>query len=287
MDIEDYILLGGGLLIGLVALHGLWMAWRRVRAPQAAEAGLAEHQTDLPFEPDLPLVPEVDRVAAGPLAEIRRVEPAIGGDEWYDPEPDDDGYVEGAYAEDDASVATPPKRGRKVIIPGKRTEPTVPRTSRQFDAVQAQRAEAASKSSNGLDDVVVIWVVAKPGASLDGHGLLEALTANQLQYAGDVFRKLDPNTGAERYQVVNGIEPGTFDLSDLDALSTPRIVMLLRFSPHNDPADAFDDMLEVAQDVATTLDAELKDEQMSDMSAQTVEHCRQRTLEYKRTSMRK
>lgn len=285
MDIKDYILWGGGALIGLVILHGLWMAWRRrsVAAEGIGEVDDTElRQADLEFEDAAPAW----SVSAGdemPGTAVReRVEPAVGVD-WSSepisvPAPAD-------HSNEDDDVPAPAKRGRRLEIPGKRTVPTVPRTSRQFDIVQAQKAEAQA-SANGLDDVVVIWIVAKPGARLDGQPLLEALTTNHLHYSGDVFCKRDHNTNVERYKVVNGVEPGTFDLSDLDALSTPRIVMLLRFSSRNDPAEAFEDMLEVAQDVAAALDADLKDENMSDMSSQTIEHCRQRIREYKRMSVR-
>ena len=309
MDIKDYILWGGGALIALVVLHGLWMAWRRsVHEPAQESDGVNMHQSDLALENAMPVAaPAIGHdngVAMARSSEtgpdigreqgLDRVEPMVGVDWHANGSLDELGELgERAAMEQEreqADAATSAKHGRRVVIPGKRTEPTVPRTSRlfdrQLDAAQAQPT-TEDGSANGLNDVVVIWVVAKPGTSLEGHDLLAALAANHLQYSGDVFRKLDPNTDIERYKVVNGVEPGTFDLSDLDALSTPRIVMLLRFSARNDAAVAFEDMLEVAQDMASTLDAELKDERMSDMSGQTIEHCRQRIREYKRMSIRK
>ena len=285
MDIKDYILWGGGALIGLVILHGLWMAWRPRPAQAPDEMDNAEpHQPDLAFEDAVPAEIAYAGDEAPTAVGRERVEPAIGVDWSPEPAP---AQPAADHPDDEGDTRAPRKRGRRVEIPGKRTVPTVPRTSRQFDKMQAQKAEAQQASANGIDDVVVIWVAAKPGASLNGQDLLEALTTSQLRYGSGVFRKLDPNTNAERYKVVNGVEPGTFDLSDLDALVTPRIVMLLRFSPRNDPAEAFEDMLEVAQDVAAALDAELKDEHMSDMSSQTIEHCRQRIRDYKRMAIRR
>ena len=284
MDIKDYILWGGGAMIGLVILHGLWMAWRRrhVAAQGIGEVDNAElHQADLEFEDAVPAWSTPAGEKAPGTVGRERVEPAIGVDWSSESIPG----VAADHPNEDDDVPAPAKRGRRLEIPGKRTVPTVPRTSRQFDVVQAQKAEAHA-SANGLDDVVVIWIVAKSSAGLDGQALLEALTKNHLRYSGELFSKLDHNTNVERYKVVNGVEPGTFDLSDLDALSTPRIVMLLRFSSRNDPAEAFEDMLEVAQDVAAALDADLKDENMSDMSSQTIEHCRQRIREYRRMSVR-
>ena len=234
LDIKYIILWGGGALLVLVLLHGLWLGWRSRRedAPEADQTGEAD-------------------LVAPPEAEI------------------ENGAAE---AEDEP---------QRVVIPGRRTEPTVPRAQRM-----AERRRTEHLPPDGLEDVLVIWVVAPAGAQLDGHGLQEAFSASGLEYGGEVFYKLDANTRAELFTVANGVEPGTFDLSDVDALSTPRIALLVRFSDRIDPSHAFEEMLQAAQDIADALGAEMKDERMSDMSIQTVEHCRQRIRDYKRLSIR-
>ena len=126
----------------------------------------------------------------------------------------------------------------------------------------------------------------KSPTGLDGQALLRVFTANDLRYVGNVFRKVDQNSGRNALPVANGIEPGTFDLSDFSALTTPRIVLLLRLSVARDLIPAFEQMLECAQDIAIALDGELKDERMSDMSRQTIEHCRQRIRDFKQTAPR-
>ena len=62
--------------------------------------------------------------------------------------------------------------------------------------------------------------------------------------------------------------------------------MLLSLAQVRDPGAAFEDMLDVAQALAISLEAELKDERMSDMSAQTIEHCRQRIRDHRRMLLR-
>lgn len=234
LDIKYIILWGGGALLVLVLLHGLWLGWRSRRegAPEADQTGEAD-------------------LVAPPEAEI------------------ENGAAE---AEDEP---------QRVVIPGRRTEPTVPRAQRM-----AERRRTEHLPPTGLEDVLVIWVVAPAGGQLDGHRLQEAFSASGLEYGGEVFYKLDANTRAELFTVANGVEPGTFDLSDVDALSTPRIALLVRFSDRIDPSHAFEEMLQAAQDIADALGAEMKDERMSDMSIQTVEHCRQRIRDYKRLSIR-
>ena len=187
---------------------------------------------------------------------------------------------------DDADGA---KRGRRVVIPGKRTEPTVPRNDHLFRVRRTPPEPGrAPPAPPGLDQVVVIWVVAKAGSSFDGQQLVKALADNGLRYGNDaLFRKYDVDSGEELFSVVNGLEPGTFDLSDLNVLSTPRIVMLLSLVNATTGLAAFSEMLDAAQDISISLGGELRDENMGPMTGQTIEHYRQRISDYKRKSLRK
>ena len=138
-----------------------------------------------------------------------------------------------------------------------------------------------------LDEIIVVWVIARPGRLLDGETLLKTFVTHGLKCDSDrVFKKADPRCGGPWYAVANGVEPGTFDISRPAALETPGVVMLLNLGEVRDPGPAFEDMLDVAQDLAIALDAELKDEGMSDMSAQTIEHCRQRIRDHRRMLLR-
>ena len=241
LDIKYIILWGGGVLLALVLLHGLWLSWRSRRE---ADPGREEDEPELPgAQADLPLAMPAEA---------------------------DNGALDAA-----------PREPERIVIAGRRTEPTVPLAVRRAEQLRQQQAPAS-----GLSDVIVIWVVAKSGMEMDGQQLLDAFAATGLEYDGEVFHKLDANTRTELFQVANGVEPGTFDLSDADALTTPRIAMLLRFSDRFDPSQAFEEMLQSAQDIADALGAAMKDERMSDMSKQTIEHCRQRIRDYKRMSIR-
>ena len=321
MDIKGYILFGGGLLIVLVLLHGLYSAWRSRHARANSQHYRQPEQTNLELGGAAPpiLMRSVESSVGGSVGSSvgssvessveRSVESGVessadsGFESADDREQGQHWQPETARAEHEPQIGTAApmpqetparadytefqgERSRRVVIPGKRTEPTVPLNSRPIENNGMAAQQREPEPADGLKDLVVIWVLARPGSTLRGRGLIEAFTANNLEYVGNVFSKLDPNTGAERYQVANGIEPGTFDLSNVDELSTPRIVLLLRFNPYNDPAEAFEDMLAVAQDVADSLNGELKDEHMSNMSIQTIEHCRQRIREYKRMSIR-
>lgn len=260
-EYTQYILWGGGALIALVVVHGLWMNWRARasrRTPVKRPARQPAEQLDFDFDPQ---------------AEATQA--------W-----EDDGSGE-ALANGAAPEMTRP--GRRIPVAGRRTEPTVPRKDRAFAGGADARAAPAWTDDTGADeeasDLIVVWVFAKHDVSFDGEHLMRIFVSNELKYADNVFRKLDPNTHSTRFTVANGVEPGTFDLSEMDTLATPRLVFLLQLSTLKDPMPAFEDMLEVAQDVAVSLGGELKDEHKNDLSGQTIEHCRGRIRDFKRVNM--
>ena len=309
MDMKSYILIGGGLLICLVLLHALVAAWRANRRGSRADGvGDARDALDVEAEDGAELLwngkAEAERVGE-PLAEEFvageepgppvLMEPTAAGNEASagagiatqspPPEATEPNPDETLFAE---TMDTPPatddgpgvlRRGRRIEIAGKRTEPTVPRAMRpEFTPPEEPRHEP-----NVPDDVIVVWLFARPGRLLDGGTLLNAFVAHGLKCDADrVFKKTDPRCGGPWYAVANGVEPGTFDISRPAAQEIPGVVMLLNLAEVRDPGPAFEDLLDVAQDLAITLDAELKDEDMSDMSAQTIEHCRQRIRDHRR-----
>ena len=309
MGMKEYVLWGGGLLVVLVVAHGLWQALRSRRRRNAARAEIEPDadsgaaQMDIFEPPVLSDVDDTEDAAAGvdttapdstasersaaagnaATAGTADVDASAGEREGLVPRIEDPQIIE---PEDDADGA---KRGRRVVIPGKRTEPTVPRNDHLFKVRTTPPEQGrAPPAPPGLDEVVVIWVVAKPGTSFDGQELVKALADNGLRYGNDaLFRKYDVDSGEELFSVVNGVEPGTFDLSDLEVLSTPRIVMLLSLVSATTGLAAFSEMLDAAQDISISLGGELRDENMGPMTGQTIEHYRQRISDYKRKSLRK
>ena len=284
MGMKEYVLWGGGLLVVLVVAHGLWQAWRSRRRRSVAgsevEPDVASGdgaQMDI-FEP--PVLGDVDDADAPAT-----VEPTTSADSGALAQ----GSAVAADAATDEDDSDGGQRGRRVVIPGKRTEPTVPRNDHLFKVRKPPpETSRAPSAPPGLDQVVVIWVAAKEGTSFGGQELVKALADNGLRYGNDaLFRKFDVDSGEELFSVVNGLEPGTFDLSDLDALSTPRIVMLLSLVSATTGLAAFSEMLDAAQDISISLGGELRDEDMGPMTGQTIEHYRQRISDYKRKSLRK
>ncbi|MFU8815320.1 MAG: cell division protein ZipA, partial [Pseudomonadales bacterium] len=146
------------------------------------------------------------------------------------------------------------------------------------------RSESRSESRNveqPVEELIMISVVAAKGEPFVGAGLVEALRSRGLRYGDmNIFHRVDPMTRATLYSVANVVEPGTFDMADLEQFRSPGVCFFMQLPGPEHPMEAFEDMLKVARDVATRAGGELRDEQRSVMTGQTVEHYRQRISDF-------
>lgn len=259
MELQEYILLGGALVVLAIIGHGLLKALLARRA-----AGATAEPED--GNDDAPVDPADSSVRDAPLLN----------------EPEDE------------ITAPTPRRGRRVHIPGKRTEPTVPRRDRNPEdagwsvpEAQAQPDAADVADADNAGEVLVIWLIGRNGAKLPLADLAKALTDSRMEYGErGIFQKIDPRSGRQQFVAANRIKPGTFDLSRMDELDTPGIALLMQLHPAEDAPDNFDAMLEVAQNAADALGAELRDEEMNAMSKQTLAHYKERIFDFRRRTQR-
>jgi cell division protein ZipA len=101
----------------------------------------------------------------------------------------------------------------------------------------------------------------------------------------NIFHRVEPMTRAVQYSVANVLEPGTFDMADIESFRSPGVCFFMQLPGPENPLEAFEDMLKAARNLALQLGGELKDEQRSVMTGQTVEHYRQRIAEFRRRLM--
>ena len=139
------------------------------------------------------------------------------------------------------------------------------------------------------EEVFVINVLARNGDAFNGADLFEVFMRNALKFRDmNIFHRLDPVNGGVRFSVANAVEPGIFDLSDMASLETPGVSLFFRLPGPDQPGEVLDDMLGVARDIGKSLGGDLKDENMSVLTGQTLSHFKQRMAEFsrKRMSMR-
>lgn len=173
------------------------------------------------------------------------------------------------------------------------TKDATPPAARRPGQPLAQ-AEAKTEYTEKLSDrvaateVVVINVVVKGQDCFDGERLMQSILSSGMRF-GDraIFHRYsnDNGTGKILFSMANGVEPGRFDIDQLEQTATPILSFFMGLPGPEDPLRAFTRMVETARKLALDLGGELKDEQLSVMTSQTIEHCRQRIIDYERKQL--
>ena len=157
--------------------------------------------------------------------------------------------------------------------PKKRAIPSVPQDSKDLPPVE---------------EVLVINVVAREGEGFNGPALLQNILESGLRFGEmDIFHRHESmaGNGEVLFSMANGVKPGTFDLDDIDHFSTRAVSFFLGLPGPRHPKQAFDVMVAAARKLAHELSGELKDDQRSVLTAQTIEHYRQRIVEFERKAL--
>jgi cell division protein ZipA len=355
LDIKDFILISGGLLIALVIGHGFWIAWRAKREPlrmdivpdlipdhmddmerlrgelpnggarvvnrrgQDMEQTILELDAPAPLLMDVASEPDADEPEPDPLftapkepvitprqpmrreARMRQSEPKV------DLEPREEVQEElvstradtstGALARDAETAAVTVKDVDVAIVADARLAKAQPKLEPADRAPlfgRANRERAAQTQDEQpidgapVEELLILNVLASKGSLFSGEGLVSALRAQGLKYGDmNIFHQTDPATKAKLFSVANAVEPGTFDLADIDHLASPGISFFLQLPGPDNAIGAFDMMLEAARNVALDLGGEVKDEQLSVLTGQTAQHMRQRIADFARRRLSK
>ena len=247
--------------------------------PRQDAAKSAVAQASL-FDDEAPSAPAVDR----PLAEkkpslLKRI-----GDKAR------------AYAEhDDAGTDEVPVQPTPVVqkvFPAKPVEPRrqearvsrKPAETTDFKAAREAR-EQKSEPPRAVEpsEVLVVNVMSREGRMFHGDDLLQALITTGLKFGEmNIFhhRLNNRNDGPVIFSVANILNPGTFDLNRMGEFTTRGVSLFLAMPAAINNMEAFDAMLKTALQIKGALDGELKDDHRNVMTAQTVEHYRQRIRDY-------
>ncbi|QEM83057.1 cell division protein ZipA C-terminal FtsZ-binding domain-containing protein [Halomonas binhaiensis] len=148
------------------------------------------------------------------------------------------------------------------------------------------KAEHARDALSNAEEIIVISVMSRDDSGFPGSTLLELMMACGLRYSRDMgifhrFETADADS-ALQFSMVNVLKPGIFPIEAMDEFSTPGVTLLMPLPSANDTSAAFEAMVETAMVIVRHLGGELKDENRSVMTAQTVEFARQRVQEFER-----
>lgn len=155
------------------------------------------------------------------------------------------------------------------------------------EEIEPQETKAAAPQAEP-EEVLIINIMAPKGDMFNGSELLDIVLKCGLRYGSmDIFHRYSDTKGAGAllFSMANMVRPGTFDLDAMDEFATPGVSLFMTLPIDADSMQSFDLMVETAQAISQTLGGELKDEQRSAMTRQTLEHCRQRISDFERKKL--
>jgi len=162
-----------------------------------------------------------------------------------------------------------------------------------FAAENPRSSNPASSSSSvkelpPAEEVLVISVISRDEGGFKGPALLQNILESGLRFGEmDIFHRHESMAGHGEvlFSMANAVKPGVFDLDDIDHFSTRAVSFFLGLPGPRHPKQAFDVMVAAARKLAHELNGELKDDQRSVLTAQTIEHYRQRIVEFERRAL--
>lgn len=282
-DVRDWLLVIGPVFIVGVLVHGYWrMRSNRNTLKMALDKTFLTDNGDLDdedkhdlsyFKAELPnggarLVSDPEQVALDLNEEVPvLMDPVEMGDASPADRPIAERNIQRAPARD---------RVRTVTESAQKIETSV---DEQTSVSDHESTTKQRPGANCPERFVILYVAAIHGP-FEGQHLLECLLDQGMTFGEmDIFHRTS-DAGKILFSSANAVAPGTFVVSEMHQIKTPAISLFMQANLLNDPLAAYDQMVEVAQNLALDLVGEVKDESRSVLTPQTIEHGRQSLVEF-------
>lgn len=136
-------------------------------------------------------------------------------------------------------------------------------------------------------EVIVVSVVTPEGQQINGAALLPTLLTLGLRFGDmNIFHRHEDNAGNGKvtFSLANMMNPGTFDLDNMESFTTQGITLFMTLPNAGDPFEIFGHMMQAAKHLAVEFNAQLLDDKRSVMTKQTEQHYISKIREYDRKS---
>jgi len=271
LDIKDLIIIAGSIFFILIVAHGLWVARRQKLNEIRMDIDVTE---SAPSSAGDEFNPEFPNGGARVISEALESEEPRSDRRYKTSDAEDRERLgvplehgspgPAAKAAKEPVVDQPSTQGAQAKAPPMDDlfgDPLVtPALNRSGGpSTRANKAEKKStavadetsdtrnarRSNPQLEELLILGVMAKPEAPFRGDALLAALRGQGLKY-GDmgIFHRLSVGKDAGKdgsderlFSVANALEPGTFDLSDLEGLQSPGLTFFMQLPV---PGDALE-----------------------------------------------
>ena len=157
-----------------------------------------------------------------------------------------------------------------------------------FDDEAEQKAspEPAQSSELAIEtEVIVISVVKADDELISGAVLLPTLLTLGMKYGEmNIFHRHQDNAGNGKvtFSLANMMNPGTFDLDNMENFATQGVSLFMTLPNAGDPFEVFEQMLAAAKQLGQEFNAQLLDEKRSVLTKQTEQHYVSKIREFER-----
>jgi cell division protein ZipA len=176
---------------------------------------------------------------------------------------------------------TPIKRDQIEINFG--DEATAAKASAKKEPVRAKQAQVKIDP-----EVLIISVVMPENQQISGAALLPTLLTLGMKYGEmNIFHRHEDNAGNGKvtFSLANIMNPGTFDLDNMESFSTQGISLFMTLPNAGDAFVVFEQMLNAAKQLALEFNGQLLDDKRSVMTKQTEQHYTGKIREFARKSL--
>ncbi|MBV2128768.1 cell division protein ZipA [Arsukibacterium indicum] len=295
-ELRLVLIILGALVLGGLFIHGLWTVRKNNR-----QAGHRYHPDTTPTaEPEH--TEGFDELGVGPVRVVKSRAGAASG--RTEPE---------VRTASPASATASQVRQQPELDFGEpevKTEPSInfsaladdetPRSSQRDSAYRAGSqsdfdeqatagaAEPEHKAVHQPSEVLILYVLLPEGQEIKGPDLLSALLPLGFKYGDmDIFhRHLDSAGGGEvLFSLANMFNPGTFDLEQIDKISTRGLSLFMTLPGPGEPLQNFNLMHNAAKKLAEEFGGQVLDGQRSVLTVQTVRHYVDKIREFQRQQL--
>ncbi len=134
-------------------------------------------------------------------------------------------------------------------------------------------------------EVIVISVVMPSGGVISGAALLPTLLTLGLRFGDmDIFHRHEDNAGNGKvtFSLANMMNPGTFDLDQIETFTTQGVSLFMTLPNAGDPFEVFEHLMSAAKQLSLEFGAQLLDDKRSVMTKQTEQHYMGKIREFER-----
>lgn len=142
-----------------------------------------------------------------------------------------------------------------------------------------------SKEATLETEVIVVSVVMPEGYLISGASLLPSLLTLGMKFGDmNIFHRHEDNAGNGKvtFSLANMMNPGTFDLDNMENFTTQGVSLFMTLPNAGDPFKVFEQMLAGAKQLSQEFGGQILDDKRSVMTKQTEQHYVSKIREFER-----